>query len=164
MNADSISPHLEVVVPPSAVVPGSRADLEEYALGDSPRPLRRAKRMERMTRRAEAFVLHRTGIDAPTIADRMGVHPKTVQRWIREEVQRIPQETADEIRALELARLDAILAPQMRAAMAGDARAAEVVLRIMDRRARYLGLDQAKPGGFEQVGNLLDRLVFGTRD
>lgn len=165
MSAASIIQHPEVAALPAAPVPALPADvdLEEYNLGDSPRPRRRAKRLDRLTRRAEAFMLHRTGIDAATIADRMDVHPKTVQRWIREEVQRIPQETADEIRALELARLDAILAPQMRLAMAGDPRAADVVLRIMERRAKYLGLDHAKPGGFEQVGSLLDALVFGVQ-
>ncbi len=149
---------------PSAPVPTLPPDVDpaEYALGDSPRPRRRVARLDRLSRRAEAFVLHRTGVDTATIADRMDVHPKTVQRWIREEVQRIPEEEAEQIRALELARLDAILVPQMRKAMAGDPKAADVVLRIMDRRARYLGLDQVRPGGFEQVGSLLDRLILGS--
>lgn len=162
--ADSIIHQAEVVGLPAARVTElpPDVDLEEYNLGDSPRPRRRTKRIERLTRRAEAFMLHRTGVDVATIAERMDVHPKTAQRWIREEVQRIPKEAEEEIRALELARLDAILVPQMRLAVAGDARAADVVLRIMDRRARYLGLDQVKPGGFEQVGYLLDQLVFGS--
>ena len=141
MSAASIT-HPEV----AAIALPADVDVEEHALGDSPRPRRRAKRLDRLTRRAEAFMLHRTGVDVPTIADRMGVHPKTVQRWIREEVQRIPQETADEMRALELARLDAILAPQMRLALAGDGRAADLVLRIMERRARYLALDSEDLG------------------
>ncbi|MDQ0614805.1 hypothetical protein QF046_002446 [Microbacterium sp. W4I4] len=161
--AYSTIPHEEVAALPVAPVPALPADvdLEEYALGDSPRPRRRAKRLDRLTRRAEAFILHRTGVDMATIAQRMDVHPKTVQRWIREEVQRIPEEEAEAIRALELARLDAILVPQMRLALAGDGYAVDRVLKIMERRARYLGLDGAKPGGFEQVGALLDRLVLG---
>ncbi|OIU87672.1 hypothetical protein BFN01_08335 [Microbacterium sp. AR7-10] len=155
--------HTAVAALPAAAVPALPADMDpaEYALGDAPRPRRRAKRLDRLTRRAEAFVLHRTGVDMTTIAQRMDVHPKTVQRWIREEVQRIPEEEAQAIRAIELARLDAILVPQMRLALAGDGYAVDRVLKIMERRARYLGLDDAKPGGFEQVGSLLDRLVFG---
>lgn len=161
--AYSTIPHLEVAALPAIRVPALPPDVspEEYALGDAPRPRRRAKRLDRLTRRAEAFMLHRTGVDMTTIAQRMDVHPKTVQRWIREEVQRIPEEEAQAIRAIELARLDAILVPQMRLALAGDGYAVDRVLKIMERRARYLGLDDAKPGGFEQVGSLLDRLVFG---
>ncbi|WP_448712747.1 helix-turn-helix domain-containing protein [Microbacterium profundi] len=164
MNAAySTIPHPEVAALPVVQVSALPPDVDpaEYALGDAPRPRRRAKRLDRLTRRAEAFMLHRTGVDMSTIAQRMDVHPKTVQRWIREEVQRIPEEAAEAIRAIELARLDAILVPQMRLALAGDGYAVDRVLKIMERRARYLGLDNAKPGGFEQVGSLLDRLVFG---
>ena len=144
------------------VVPLVTADLEEYVLGDSPRPRRRAKRVERASRRGEALTLRRLGVSTAVIAQTMGVTPRTVQTWIKEAIQAITEEEAEEIRALELARLDAILVPQMRLALEGDGRAADVVLRIMDRRARYLGLDQARQGGFEQVGSLLDALVFGV--
>ncbi|OIJ32443.1 helix-turn-helix domain-containing protein [Microbacterium sp. LCT-H2] len=164
MSPDTITiAREEVAALPGLPVPDlpPDVDLTEYALGDTPRPRRRMKRLDRLTRRAEAFMLHRTGVAMTVIATQMDVHPKTVQRWIREEVQRIPEEEADAIRTLELARLDAILVPQMRLALAGGGFAVDRVLRIMDRRAKYLGLDNAKPGGFEQVGALLDRLVMG---
>lgn len=136
-------------------------DLEEYALGDTPRPRRTSKRIQRATRRAEAFALRRNGVSTAAIAHHLGVHPRTVSTWIRDAIQAIPAEEADAIRTLELERLDAIMAPQMRLALAGDGFAVDRVLRIMERRARLLGLDNAKPGGFEQVGALLDRLVLG---
>lgn len=164
MSADTITiTREEVAELPGAEVPAlpPDVDLTEYALGDTPRPRRRAKHLDRPTRRAEAFLAYRTGVAMTAVAQQMGVHPKTVQRWIREEVQRIPEEEAEAIRAIEMARLDAILVPQMRLALAGDGYAVDRVLRIMDRRAKYLGLDNAKPGGFEQVGALLDRLVMG---
>ena len=162
MSADTITTaHPEVVALPALPVPAD-VDPAEYALGDRARPRRTSKRIERATRRAEAFALRRNGVSTATIAQHMGVHPRTVSTWIREAVQAIPAEDADAIRALELERLDAILAPQMRLALAGDGYAVDRVLRIMERRARYLGLDQAQPGGFEQVGHLLDRLVLGT--
>lgn len=155
--------HLEVPALPTPDVPGlpPEVDLAEYALGDTPRPRRASKRIERATRRAEAFALRRNGVSTAAIAQHLGVHPRTVSTWIRDAIQAIPAEEADAIRTLELERLDAIMAPQMRLALAGDGFAVDRVLRIMERRARLLGLDEAKPGGFEQVGALLDRLVLG---
>ncbi|MBN8424999.1 helix-turn-helix domain-containing protein [Microbacterium esteraromaticum] len=155
--------HPEVPALPTPDVPAlpQDVDLAEYALGDTPRPRRTSKRIERATRRAEAFALRRNGVSTATIAQHLGVHPRTVSTWIREAIQAIPEEDVAAIRKMELERLDAILAPQMRLALAGDGLAVDRVLRIMERRARLLGLDDAKPGGFEQVGALLDRLVLG---
>ncbi len=164
MNADTMTiAHLEVPALPTPDLPAlpQDVDLAEYALGDSPRRRRTSKRIERATRRAEAFALRRNGVSTATIAQHLCVHPRTVSTWIREAVQAIPEEDVAAIRKMELERLDAILAPQMRLALAGDGFAVDRVLRIMERRARLLGLDDATPGGFEQVGALLDRLVLG---
>ena len=51
------------------------------------------------------------------------------------------KEPADDVRELELGRLDKLLRAQWDKAMAGDLGAVQAVLRIMDRRATYLGLD-----------------------
>ncbi|MFJ6428899.1 helix-turn-helix domain-containing protein [Microbacterium maritypicum] len=164
MSADtSTIAYLETPALPTPHVPAlpQDVDLAEYALGDTPRPRRTTKRIQRASRRAEAFALRRNGVSTAAIAQHLGVHPRTVSTWIRDAIQAIPAEEADAIRTLELERLDAIMAPQMRLALAGDGFAVDRVLRIMERRARLLGLDSAKPGGFEQVGALLDRLVLG---
>ncbi len=50
-------------------------------------------------------------------------------------------ERVDELRTLELERLDALLAAQWEAAMSGDVRAADRVLRVSERRSRLLGLE-----------------------
>jgi hypothetical protein len=50
-------------------------------------------------------------------------------------------EDADKVRTLELARLDAMLAGMWPGAIAGDGHAVDACLKLMDRRARYLGLD-----------------------
>ncbi|MEW1974154.1 helix-turn-helix domain-containing protein [Microbacterium profundi] len=164
MNADITTiEHADISPLPGVQVPALPPDVDpaEYTLGDTPRPRRTSKRIERASRRAEAFALRRNGVSTAAIAQHLGVHPRTVSTWIREAIQAIPGEDASAIRAMELERLDAILAPQMRLALAGDGFAVDRVLRIMERRARLLGLDDAKSGGFEQVGSLLDRLVFG---
>lgn len=56
------------------------------------------------------------------------------------------KESAEDVRQLELTRLDDILGPQYEVAMTGDPRAAEVCIKLMDRRAKYLGLDN--PGSW----------------
>jgi hypothetical protein len=51
------------------------------------------------------------------------------------------EQPARELRQLELLRLDQLQAAHYKAAMGGDGPAISRVLSIMDRRARYLGLD-----------------------
>jgi hypothetical protein len=49
-------------------------------------------------------------------------------------------ENVDELRQVELVRLDALQASLWPQAMSGDARAANTILRIIDYRTRLLGL------------------------
>jgi len=137
-------------------------DPKEHALGDRARPMGHRARIARATRRKEAFVLRRAGVPVDTIALQLGVSTRSVYAWIQEAIRDIPREDADDLRRLELDRLDAMFQPQFRAALGGDPIAAQVCLRIMERRARMLNLDAEAIAGVEQVGNLLDRLVFGS--
>lgn len=147
-------------------------DPEEYALGDIPRPplsqskreVRRRQRENRASRRQEAFALRRSGESYENIARHLGVTPATVSVWVREAIANVPQDEAEDLRKMELARLDAVLTPQMRLALAGDGFAVDRVLKIMERRARYLNLDAATTAGIREVGSLLDRLVFGESE
>lgn len=52
------------------------------------------------------------------------------------------REKAQDMMELELMRLDNIEMVMMDKAMLGDVKAANMVLRIMERRSKYLGLDQ----------------------
>lgn len=132
----------------------------EYLLGDLPAP-RRAPKIVRATRRAEAMRMRLAGVSVDLIAKRFGVAPRTVYTWVAEGVRDIPREEADELRTLELARLDALQSAVWADAMRGDPRATDRVLAVMDRRARYLGLYDERTVGLEAVGSLLDRLVLG---
>ena len=51
-------------------------------------------------------------------------------------------EAVEDHRALELARLDALRVPLWDKAMSGDAKAAGMVLKIIEARSRLLGLDK----------------------
>lgn len=142
------------------------ADPDEYALGDEPRPEPRKnakKRVLRASRRMEAFTLRRQGQSYEAIGQHLGVNPRTVAIWVREAVREMPKEERDDLRDMELARLDAILAPAMRLAIAGDLFAIDRVLRIQERRARYLNLDEQAAEGVQAVHSLLDALVFGEQ-
>jgi len=67
---------------------------------------------------------------------RSGAH-KAVMSALR----KMLREPADTVRELELQRLDRILRPMMQLAITGDAAAVDRVLKVMDRRAKLLGLD-----------------------
>jgi hypothetical protein len=68
-------------------------------------------------------------------------HKSTVSRAINKAMTEIIQEPAELIVTQELERLDAMLEGLWPRATAGNVRAVEGVLQIMNRRARYLGLD-----------------------
>lgn len=60
------------------------------------------------------------------------------------EIRRLAEscsEKAEEVQRIELERLDKLLAGMWKRAERGDEGAVNAILRIMDRRARYLGID-----------------------
>lgn len=70
-----------------------------------------------------------------------------------ESLRKENQETAAEVRDLELMRLDEMLKGVWEDATSGDPRAVQKVLNIQERRARFLGLDA--PEKFEQAVSVL---------
>ena len=102
------------------------------------------KRIAAAERKAEALKLRKSGATYEEIAKKLGLSGRTsafecVQRAIRD----ITKEPAKDVLELEVARLDAMLAGLWEKATDGDDKAVTSALRIMDRRAKYLGLDQA---------------------
>lgn len=70
-------------------------------------------------------------------------------------------ESAEQVRTQELARLDALLLGLWPAARKGDTAAVDRVLRVMERRAHYLGLDASRSGllsGTSSEGSPVDDL------
>jgi hypothetical protein len=94
-------------------------------------------------REVEAIKLRRTGATYAEIAAALGYKEHTgardaVQRGMRKALQ----EPADELRELEAARLDAAQAAIWPDVMLGETKAVLSLVRIMERRAKLLGLDQ----------------------
>lgn len=67
-----------------------------------------------------------------------GAVPKAVHKALKD----CAVDAVDQLRTLEVARLDALQAAVWEQAMTGDPKAANTVLRIIDRRIKILGLDE----------------------
>ena len=71
------------------------------------------------------------------------------------------QEPADELRTLELERLDRLLLGVWGQAAKGNQGAVDRALKIMERRARLLGLDAPTKVQQENVGDTVIRMTWG---
>ena len=91
---------------------------------------------------AECVRLRRAGLTLDEIAIRVGYSsPASVHYALKRLNVRIVREDVDEIRNLEGERLDLLQAANWDNAMQGDVPAGALVLRVMERRAKLLGLD-----------------------
>jgi len=77
------------------------------------------------------------------VADEQGYASRgNVHRIVNQTLAQHEVETIEELRALELARLDGLQAAFFGDAVAGDVKAAEVVLKVITARTRLLQLDR----------------------
>jgi hypothetical protein len=108
---------------------------------------RKARAVLTAERRTKAIQMKIEGHTWQQIADALGYAHKgsaytDVQRALEQAV--VQQRLAAEVwRELELSRLDAMQQAIWPRLMAGEPRAIEVALKLLDRRAKYLGLDSA---------------------
>ncbi len=92
-------------------------------------------------RRALAVELAVQGHSYAQIGRRLKVDTSTAWRAVMAALRENVPENVAELRTLEGLRLDALLAAWWPLALSGNARAAEVVLRTIERRCRLFGLD-----------------------
>ena len=92
-------------------------------------------------RRAEALAYRRQGYTYDEIGEAMDCSKQNAHKLVHRALSEMLWENVDQVRTLELARLDAMLAGLWPGAIAGDGHAVDGVLKLMDRRARYLGID-----------------------
>lgn len=96
-----------------------------------------------LKRQLDAVEMRKQGMSYRAIADRLEVSFQQVQRDVTEELKRLAAlnlNAADELRQLELERLDRIIAGMDHWVQAGNAQAAMATLKAMDTRAKLLGL------------------------
>jgi len=103
------------------------------------------KRLEAVERQRQALELRKAGLGYQAIADQLGYKsPSGAYAAIRAALKATIQEPANEVRAMELARLDDLLHGIWSAAVGGNVLKLDRVLGIMKRRAELLGLDAPK--------------------
>ena len=89
--------------------------------------------------------LRANGLSFREIARELKVAPATAYKAVARGLAAVNagcREQAQELRALEALRLDQMQAALWQQATDGDVRAIDRILRIMERRARLLGLDE----------------------
>ena len=100
------------------------------------------KRIEAAERQAKALALRKGGATYEQIASDLGYASASgARKAVVTSLRQIITEPAEELRHLELTRLDALLVALWPAASRGTLGAVDRVLKIMARRAAYLGLD-----------------------
>jgi hypothetical protein len=95
-------------------------------------------------RTAEILRLARQGWQCQAIGDKLGIMRQEVYRLIHtalEEARTVRKEEVELLTELERQRLDAMTAGVQEMAEKGDAKKIDSALKIMDRRAKLLGLD-----------------------
>jgi hypothetical protein len=88
--------------------------------------------------------MRKGGASYREIGSHLGVSTKTAHQYVMRELERLAEEAHEEaaqVRVLELQRLDRMLRGLWLRARDGDTFAVDRVLKMMERRARLLGLD-----------------------
>lgn len=102
-----------------------------------------ARMIRAREREKKALELRKAGATYAQIAEKLGYSdPKSAWHAVMRALDRLPREDAEKVRRLELSRLDTIALRLWRKIVEeGDIQAVNAYLRVMERRARYLGLD-----------------------
>lgn len=101
-----------------------------------------APTIDRRQKMQQALEYRKAGATFEQIAEKLGLSNKgNAYRLVRDALKEVTREPAEEVLILELERLDRMLMGMWGQAAAGDVFAVDRVLKIMDRRAKYLGLD-----------------------
>lgn len=107
--------------------------------------------------------LRQRGATTNEIARQLGVPTSRVGALLRQELLQashdLAETTRQELLALELARLDNLQSANWDMALQGDTRAGELCLKVMDRRAKLLGIDQNQT---EDTAKVQTVVVTGT--
>ena len=109
--------------------------------------------MSARDKQLKALEMRRAGHDYRTIATDCGYsNPGNAYRAVTAALRETLQEPADEVRRLEVERIDRLCVPFWPHAELGDYDALAALLKLMKRRADLLGLDAPKRLQTEDVG------------
>ena len=107
------------------------------------RPQGRAPKPEVLDKEAQVVQLRRGGLTWDLIAQRVGYkHPASARDAYMRASARIVRDDIDAIRQTEEDRLDIAQSAIWDKVLDGDVQAVNTLIRVMERRAKLLGLDQ----------------------
>lgn len=98
-------------------------------------------------RQQEALELRMRGMSQRAIGDAMGISQQAVAYHLKNallEYQKDIEKNAAKIRAIELSRLERLQAAVWQPALDGNLEAVDKAIKVMDRRAKLVGLDAPK--------------------
>lgn len=118
-------------------------------------------------KRAEALELRAMGYSYQAVADEVGYASKgAAHNAVSKGLADIPREAAEQARELELGRLDDLQMAAMNGALAGDLFAIDRVIKVIESRAKLLGLynlpDNSDPGAEQAKAALLGFLQIAA--
>jgi hypothetical protein len=102
------------------------------------------RRVKAAKRRTEALELRLAGYTYAQIGERLGCSLQRAHRIVTQEFERLTKERTDAAQALvsqELERLERLHRAHWDKALAGDMEATDRIIKLMNRRAKLLGLD-----------------------
>lgn len=108
----------------------------------------------------KVLALRQSGAPFRDIANSLGVSVSRVHDDYRDGIRLTFQDNADELRKLELARLDRMQQAVWNQALRGDTDAIRTLLQIMARRAIYTGINEPPTeNDVSAVKSLLEQLI-----
>jgi hypothetical protein len=112
------------------------------------------KRKDALEMRVAGFSVQQIA-NKHTRGDRSNAH-----KLLTQGISEAPREAATELREIELQRLDRMFLGLWAKSRAGDEKAVAASIRIMERRAKLLGLDA--PAQVEQIGDGIVNISFDS--
>ena len=126
-----------------------------------------ARDIAQAEKRRDALEFRRQGYTYKQIAEEMGIHTSTAFGYVADSIRAITEEEAHGIRKLELDRLDYLQQALFTSFTAApEKETIDGILRIMDRRARYLGLYKTEDDtamAIQQMGVSLAAMVAADK-
>ena len=122
------------------------------------------RRTETAERKRQAVALRIAGATFEQIGERLGISKQAAHGLVvkaLEATNKQTAETAEQLRAIELQRLDALQAALWADAMRGDEQKVDRVLRVMQRRAALLGLDAPARQEIAQTIETVEAYEYG---
>lgn len=84
----------------------------------------------------------------PKIAEAMGIGVTTAYDYVMEGMKEQIREPADEVLHMELSRIDEMMSGIYQNAVDGDINAIATVVKLQERRAKYLGIEKPTKTAF----------------